>query len=513
MRILNLKVKNYKNLVDFSIDFEEDYKPVLLIGKNGSGKTNLYEAIVEIFISIDNDKMASFDYEITYICNGFKVCFSQFNRRRSASIDNKKVPISKITNYEEETFRKKYIPKRVLVYYSGQSDRLKKFFKQTEENFKKILLKANKQDEKQRREETNQSLRRFIYTENIYSKFILLAFLIFDDERAEKLIEKYTEIEDIELVEFVLKKPSWKGRKTGESRFWNAAGVVADYLSDMANIAILMEDKKDIKRYLFKSKEDIRKFASDYGDVEELFKVIESIYISELLQNITVIINMKNGTKIKFDELSEGEQQLLTVLGMLRFVGDDESLFLLDEPETHLNPAWKYEYMNLLVENMGEYKSSHIIITTHDPLLVSGLEKEQVKIILKKDDGTSCVVEPEISPKGLGIEGVLTSELFGLRSALDIETVRELDEKRKLYIKSLNQTISDTEKITMRNLYSKLSNLEFTRTTLDVMYDDFVRAMIKAEEFFKPVLTPEEVKKKDEFALEIVKKLLKKDEK
>lgn len=512
MRILNLKLENYKNLVDFSIDFED--KPTVLIGQNGSGKTNLYEAIVEIFVSLDTNKMTKFDYEITYICNKSKVYFSQIKRRRSALINDKKVQVSKITNYEKDTFRKKYIPKRVFAYYSGQSNRLQELFKQSEENYKKILLKANRQDEKQSREELNQSLRRFIYTKNIYSKFILLAFLTFNDKRSKKLIKKFTDIDDIDFVEISLKKPtSWKGLKTGDPRFWNAAGAVADFLSDIADIAMLMEDKDDIKRYLFINKESIRKFALKCGDKEELFKIIESIYISELLESITVCTKMKNGTKINFDQLSEGEQQLLTVLGMLRFVGDDESLFLLDEPETHLNPAWKYQYIKLLEENMGEYDSSHILITTHDPLLVSGLDKEQVKIFLKQNDGTSCVVEPDISLKGLGVEGVLTSELFGLKTALDIETETKLEEKRKLYIKSLDNTISQNEKIQMRNLYSELSNIEFTRTTLDSMYDEFVRAMIKAEEFSKPVLNPEEFKRKEEFALNIVKKLLKKDKK
>jgi len=36
---------------------------------------------------------------------------------------------------------------------------------------------------------------------------------------------------------------------------------------------------------------------------------------------------------------SEGEQQLLLVLGLLKFTAEEEALFLLDEPDTHLNPC------------------------------------------------------------------------------------------------------------------------------------------------------------------------------
>jgi len=80
---------------------------------------------------------------------------------------------------------------------------------------------------------------------------------------------------------------------------------------------------------------------------------------------------MKNADGIlTFKELSEGEQQLLTVLGLLKFTQDEESLFLLDEPDTHLNPAWKLKYLNLIEQVVGKPKASHLIISTHDPLVM-----------------------------------------------------------------------------------------------------------------------------------------------
>jgi predicted ATP-dependent endonuclease of OLD family len=32
----------------------------------------------------------------------------------------------------------------------------------------------------------------------------------------------------------------------------------------------------------------------------------------------------------------------------LRFTAEDESLFLLDEPDTHLNPRWCVDYLGYL---------------------------------------------------------------------------------------------------------------------------------------------------------------------
>jgi hypothetical protein len=44
------------------------------------------------------------------------------------------------------------------------------------------------------------------------------------------------------------------------------------------------------------------------------------------------------------DDLSDGEIQLLLTLGAVRLFGDYETLFLYDEPETHLNPSWRTRF-------------------------------------------------------------------------------------------------------------------------------------------------------------------------
>ena len=110
--------------------------------------------------------------------------------------------------------------------------------------------------------------------------------------------------------------------------------------------------------------------------------MLESTYISELIREVRINVKMKDtGNILTFGELSEGEQQLLTVLGLLKFTQDNESLFLLDEPDTHLNPIWKLDYINLLKDVVGEQDTSHIIICTHDPLVIGGLDKSQVRDI------------------------------------------------------------------------------------------------------------------------------------
>ena len=71
------------------------------------------------------------------------------------------------------------------------------------------------------------------------------------------------------------------------------------------------------------------------------------------------------GTKVTYRDLSEGEQQLLLVLGLLKFTARDEALFLLDEPDTHLNPIWSTQYLKFLDRfiRRRDQQSCHIVMT------------------------------------------------------------------------------------------------------------------------------------------------------
>lgn len=125
-------------------------------------------------------------------------------------------------------------------------------------------------------------------------------------------------------------------------------------------------------------------------------------------------------------QLSEGEQQLLTVLGLMRFTRDEGSLYILDEPDTHLNPAWGLEYLERLRKIGGIDRNSHTIIATHDPLLAVGLCREEIRVLTRTASGRIFATMPEESPRGRGVAGVLTSPLYGLESQLDSFSLRVL---------------------------------------------------------------------------------------
>ena len=510
MRLDKLTIQRFKNLRDFSTDFDEKSLTTVLVGGNGTGKSNLLEALVIIFRDLDLGVPPTFAYQLSYICRGLKVEIDADPGRTvdvvKVSVDGKKVSYRRFVMAEGRS----YLPSYVFGYYSGPSNRLELHFERHQQKFYQALLDGN-----------DQALRPLFYARLVHSQFVLLSFFSEQDSEATQFLQNYLGIEGLKSVLFVMKQPPWKS-KEGDPRFWNARGVVRQFLDKLYSVALApMRLSQRVNLGLRKSNTlehlylyiadptDLRELAGIYHSQQEFFKTLESTYISELIREVRIRVRVRNvdGT-LTFRELSEGEQQLLTVLGLLRFTKEDESLFLLDEPDTHLNPAWSIEYLDLLKQVVGEPETSHIIMTTHNPLVIAGLEKAQVQI-MQRNGGTGHIFAkpPEQDPKGMGFAALLTSDLFGLRSTLDLETLSKLDQKRALASKGF---LTDEEQAELDKLNETLGNLDYTRSVRDPLYEPFVKAMIASGEYRqleKPILTPEERQRQRELAERILEEL------
>lgn len=162
---------------------------------------------------------------------------------------------------------------------------------------------------------------------------------------------------------------------------------------------------------------------------------------------------------------------MLTVLGLMRITHEDDCLFLLDEPDTHLNPIWKLRYFNDIESVMkprpdaiikGE---SQVLITTHDPLMIGGLKREQVHILRKYGQGTE-IVQPDEHPQGMGVSGLLKSEIFGLPSTLDAQTMDDLQRRNDLLAKRREVGLKPSEEQELEYLVTRLEDLGFHVNTV-----------------------------------------------
>ncbi|MEO6892678.1 MAG: AAA family ATPase [Ktedonobacteraceae bacterium] len=484
MRVVELAIDKFKNLTNFSIDFDAEALTTVVLGRNGTGKSNLLEALIIIFQGLDLGTIPAFKYRMTYLCRDTEVTIDADPERSGREQVRIKVdgePLS-YQQFSKQTGRR-YLPSYVFGYYSGPSNRMETHFDAHQKRFYDELLKGE-----------DRPLRPLLYARLVHSQFALLSFFNEQDPGILHFLTEHLGIERLDSVLFVMRKPSWTS-KAGDPRFWNARGVVKDFLDRLYELALVplrlpRRVHLDFKQstnlehlYLYlKDVDDLKALAAMYNSQQEFFKALESTYISEILSEVRIRLQIRNadGT-LTFRDLSEGEQQLLMVLGLLRFTKEDEALFLLDEPDTHLNPAWGIQYLEFIRLVVGELPKSQILMATHNPLVISSLERLEVRIMRRDDEsGQVYSVIPEESPRGMGIAGILTSDLFGLRSTLDIPTQRLVDERREL---AAQDDLTSQQRARLRDLNQQLEGLDFSITTLpDPLYHDFVNAMTRHED-------------------------------
>lgn len=502
----------FKNLKNVSIEFDQKHWITVVIGWNGTGKSNVLEALATIFRDlIQGVRKPAFAFNLEYrISTGASALHINIDadpdRQRDALIvhvatdSEAKGQGSLITSAEGDAdtsaLRGKklslksffdpalgFLPRYVFAYYSGESDRLYQVFRPYLEEFDKKLRRGE-----------DPGLKRLFYAMPVHSQFVLLAFLIQQSDDVRNFLAEHLGIdpdEGIESVMFVLREPPWTSND-GDSRFWRAKGVVASFLDRLYAIALapveinrrervsLWSDKVLQFKYLYvKDIASLRKLVGEQRPAE-FFRDMESTHVSQLIDEVRIRVRLrKNDGTVTFRELSEGEQQLLTVLGLLRFTAESESLFLLDEPDTHLNPRWAVDYFNYLRtfagQNDEERDNSHILLTTHNPLAIAELVREQVQILqLSRETGSSRIiaVHPELDPRGLGYAAIVTSDMFGIASTLDQPTHLLLERQRSYAGK---EHLTPEELAALSDINSKLERLGFRFFHPDEEYSRYLR--------------------------------------
>lgn len=533
MRLNEVVIGEFKNLRDFRVTFDDASPYTVLVGENGAGKSNLIEALTIIFRNLDLDLPAPFSYHLRYRCRNHDVEIRAEKDHtprflvRLAGQEEYSELTKKRFMAEDTDGRPAYRPAFVFGYYSGPSDRLAALYERHRERFYGWIIKSSEQRGGVEISDPN-SLRRLFYAQTLHGQFALLAFFMepetgADDDRA--FLREHLQIDGLDSVLFALKRPPWR-RKGGDPRFWNAEGEVRDFLSRLYEASLLPArmDRRipvDLTKnpsveslYLFlPNRGSLERVYRSYADQYSFFTALESTYLSKLLSEVRTRVRMTaaaGGSEITYRDLSEGEQQLLLVLGLLKFTARDEALFLLDEPDTHLNPTWSTQYLAFLdrfirLRERGD--TCHIIMSSHDPLVFAGLERDQVRILRRDGQGRAIAEAPEHDPRGMGVAAILTSDLFRLRSTLDPKTQAYLDRQRLLAMKERLTTEEEREFTEIKAL---LRGKGFAQTIRDPLYELFIRAWTEREDpaWTETVeLTPDQRRDRARLASEIVEQL------
>jgi predicted ATPase/uncharacterized protein YnzC (UPF0291/DUF896 family) len=549
-----------------------------LIGQNGVGKSNLIEALITIFRDIDLDRDASLDYQLEYAIRGHTVHIhadTKKQKRPEVWVDGDKVSQSYLNSNDppdattrDERRGPRLLPTHIFAYYSGRNERIEALFQEHQRRFNQrqeittdevlpdellenftatdadiaAIERAKRRRDAQLKSAGDDRLRRLFYCRGGHSQLVLLACLLSGDPVFQKVL-KNLNIESLESALFVLKEPHRLREKRrngrfgedditeGDPRFWLARGnVVDEFLDKLWQVAWAPIEQEATKQIDFRGRTErqrqlylyvpdqakLQQLGEMVGGTDSFFRYAEGAYIGDLIDEIRITVKKRDGHggAVSYTQLSEGELQMLTVLGLMRITREDHCLFLLDEPDTHLNPLWKLRYFDDIEgvlqsdDDTALKGESQILITTHDPMMVGSLRREQVHILRREGEATA-VHTPHEHPQGMGVAGLLKSELFGLPSTLDQQTLDDLQRRNELLGRQASEGLSPAETEELQRLRRYLEELGFSREYRDPMYQLFVQKMYEAKsQPINKLLTPEELAEQEALAASIIKELV-----
>jgi len=190
------------------------------------------------------------------------------------------------------------------------------------------------------------------------------------------------------------------------------------------------------------------------ADGDNVYLALESLRARGMLRSVSFGLRRLGVEKVfPFDQLSEGEKQLLAVVGAVKLTNQQDNLVLLDEPDTHLNPHWSWDYPGMLTEafRTEQRPRSTVLMATHDPVMISGMVRDQVLLAHPPTPGRPLFTRPRRNPRGQGVANILcSSEFFGLPSSLDKESQKLLDERLAISIKP-ELTAADKSRLKVLN--------------------------------------------------------------
>lgn len=129
----------------------------------------------------------------------------------------------------------------------------------------------------------------------------------------------------------------------------------------------------------------------------------------------SICFRKKNVVKpVQYKQLSDGEHQLLHIMGTLNIMKENDVLFLLDEPETHFNPEWRAKMVRLMMEtNQDEDLEQDHFITSHSPFIISDCKPTNVYLFHRKDGKLKVQTAHERRLNTFGTSvNILTEEVF-----------------------------------------------------------------------------------------------------
>lgn len=364
MQLISLWVKDFKNLKNFTINFENQENLSIIIGNNGSGKSNILELLSGIFAELYEDKeFIESSYTLIYSINDKIVEITKEYESGEKNFTTYKV--NGVNQSKSHLNTQNLLPNNIIALYSGEDDRLyKTYYEYFANNYLRSLSKvlAPKNN--------------MIYIDKKYWGIALLAFIIREQEypEEEKAFLK-NELNINEVLDIYLEFDPAKIKK----------------LKNNSPLDIFVKNINPDKLPLISmSIEFFYPYVMYAYTTGELFTILSQGITTGAIKDVSLVFNDDN---ISSEHMSEGEKKKILVKTVFDILGTENSLILMDEPDAHLHVAAKDSFYNLAKQFSLDRRS--IVITTHSPTLTNCADDKYIIMLTKGSNGNCEIVNSD----------------------------------------------------------------------------------------------------------------------
>lgn len=245
-RLVALWLENFKNLKDYEVRFDSRHGLDVVLGWNGTGKSNLFEALVIIFRDLHywweknkwpNEPMAAYHLAYEIEDQLVDVTWKPTSMRRP---EVQKAPLPKAKGEQVKWLAVKRedlpLPRFVFGYYSGPTNRLAEHFLPMKRDHYDRLVKAKSDDPGTLSKLLEQ--RRFFCAETHHAKYVLLAFAYKEDPKITRFLDQRLRILNFESALFIIRRPRWARKGSTAENFWGATGIMLRVMEKLRRFAI-----------------------------------------------------------------------------------------------------------------------------------------------------------------------------------------------------------------------------------------------------------------------------------
>ncbi len=364
MRLRSVSISHYKNLRDFSLDFTGNVFIDMFVGKNGSGKSNFLEALIEIFDHIYTFKADNpgpgFDYVISWEVDDKEARLQWRENVLSVSLAGKAY----------KTLQRVPLPANIIIYYSGQNDTVSDLIGRYRNTYRGAVRKSNVAD-----------IPRFIGIGPDYKAMLLALMLMMPKETCARqfLCSKLG-------IEGVGSKTVLKLRRPGkgvvnqkrdydpfadEQLFWGVQGSarrfldrLMDCITDAFTPGSLYARDSDTYRLEI----DVEKFRETFVETspDEVFCQFNALHVLGMIEDVAIPVRLGGEVEVTSRAFSDGQFQSIYLFAISELFKNRECITLLDEPDAFLHPEWQYDFLNQVLQISEQAaKTNHILMSSH----------------------------------------------------------------------------------------------------------------------------------------------------